>query len=309
MDPAKPSRTAFGVAVRRAIHQLHDAPPLILTDPIAVPLLGAALLPELEKAKPDLDDHRHIALRAWLVARSRYAEGALAQAVSQGVRQYVLLGAGLDTFAYRNPHPQLRIFEVDHPATQQWKRGLVAAAQLPHPTSLTYAPATSNLNPSKLQLQQAGFDPAAPAFFAMLGVVLYLTLSSFRATLGYLAARPPGSGLVFDYTQPRAILPPAEQVSRDLFDARVASIGEPHRLSFTPAEAARELADFYNIEDLGTDELNSRYFAQRTDTLRLYGASSALGCKQRYLVFLSRNLHLPSTIQNRPLLYSQQHSR
>jgi methyltransferase (TIGR00027 family) len=268
MDAAKPSRTAWGVAFRRACHQLHDPHPLILTDPVAVPILGHAARPDLEKAKADLAEPGNMVLRLWLVTRSRYAEQKLAEAVAQGVQQYVLLGAGLDTFAHRNPHPGLRVFEVDHPATQAWKRNLVTAAQLPDQPSLNYVPinfetAIPGESDLATRLLESGFDPTAPAFFAWLGVVLYLTLPAFRATIRYIAARPPGSGLVFDYTLPRHAIPPREQVARDLFMARVASIGEPMQLSFRPAEVARELSAFYNLEDLGTPELNSLYFANR----------------------------------------------
>jgi methyltransferase (TIGR00027 family) len=276
MEAVRPSRTAFGVAFRRATHQLHDSPPLILNDPVAVAILGPRTLPDLHAAKKDLDQPVNIALRAFLVARSRYAEDCVAQAVATGVRQYVLLGAGLDTFAHRNPHPGLRVFEVDHPATQAWKRELVAAAQLPPQPSLTYAPCDFESQSLPAELAAAGFDLAAPAFFAWLGVVPYLTLPAFRTTVSFLAARPPGSGLVFDYAQPRSELPFREQIARDLFAARVAKVGEPFQLYFTPTEIARELSAFFNLEDLGSGELNSLYFALRSDHLRLYGQSGRI---------------------------------
>jgi methyltransferase (TIGR00027 family) len=110
-------------------------------------------------------------MRAHLVARSRYAEDALATAVNRGVRQYVLLGAGLDTFAYRNPYPGLRVFEIDHPATQQWKRGLLARNGIPIPPSLTSVPVDFEQQSLERELISAGFDRAAPAFFSWLGVV------------------------------------------------------------------------------------------------------------------------------------------
>jgi len=280
MEAAKPSRTAYGVAFRRATHQLHDHPPLILNDPIAVPILGPSALPELHAAKSAIDEPANIALRGWLVTRSRYAEENLAQAVAEGVNQYVLLGAGLDTFAHRNPHPGLRVFEVDHPATQQWKRNLVAAS-LSHPPSLTYAPVNFESESLPEKLAEVGFDPNAPAFFAWLGVVPYLTLPAFRSTLAFIAARPTGSGLVFDYGQPMSALPLRERIGRQIFLDRVASIGEPMHLFFTPAEVARELTAFFNLEDLGTDDLNSRYFANRPEVkgrsrLQLFGQSGRL---------------------------------
>ena len=122
MEPAVPSKTALRVALRRAAHQLYDAHPLVLDDPIAVPILGDTYAEELRRTPTRPDRPFSVGLRAFMVARSRYAEDNLAQAVAAGVTQYVLLGAGLDTFAHRNPYSQVRVFEVDHPATQQWKR-------------------------------------------------------------------------------------------------------------------------------------------------------------------------------------------
>jgi methyltransferase (TIGR00027 family) len=276
MQRGRPSRTAYGTAFRRACHQLHDAPPLVFSDPIAVPILGAEALPELQAAKKALGSPANIALRAFLVARSRYTEDLLAQAVAQGVKQYVLLGAGLDTFAHRNPHPSLRVFEVDHPATQAWKQELVACAGLPTPQNLIYAPVNFETESLSGRLAAAGFDLSAPAFFAWLGVVPYLTLPAFRTTLGFVATRPTGSGIVFDYGQPRHALPPREQLFRDAFAARVAQAGEPFELHFTPKEAAAELAAFFNIEDLGSADLNSLYFDNRSDNLRAHGQSGRI---------------------------------
>src|SRR3981189_1451631 len=114
MQDARPSRTALRVALRRAAHQLYDAPPLVLNDPVAVPILGDTYSEELCRTPTRPDRPFSVALRAFLVARSRYAEDNLARAVAQGVAQYVLLGAGLDTFAPRNPYPHLRVLEVAH---------------------------------------------------------------------------------------------------------------------------------------------------------------------------------------------------
>src|ERR1700723_4721825 len=124
MEQAIPSKTALRVALRRAAHQIHDSP-VVFDDPIAVALLGPAYAEELRRTPLRDDRPFSIALRAFLVARSRYAEDNLKREVETGVNQYVLLGAGLDTFAYRNPYTQLRVFEGDYPATQQWKRELL----------------------------------------------------------------------------------------------------------------------------------------------------------------------------------------
>jgi len=274
-----PSRTALRVAMRRAAHQLYDAPPLVFADPIAVPILGPHAA-EVERT-PGRDPANKprpfsIALRAFLVARSRYAEDMLSQAVARGVTQYVLLGAGLDTFAHRNPYPTLRVFEVDHPATQQWKRELLLATHLPTPASLTCVPVDFERQSLPAQLHATHFDSAIPTFFAWLGVVPYLTREAFGATIAFIAAQPPGSGLVFDYAQPREALSFREQLAFDSLASRVHLAGEAFQLFFTPARVAAELAAFYDLEDLGSPELNQRYFANRTDDLRVMGTAGRL---------------------------------
>jgi len=276
MEPSRPSRTALRVALRRAAHQLYDAPPLVLDDPIAVPILGETYAEELRRTPTRPDRPFSVGLRAFLVARSRYAEDTLARAVAQGITQYVLLGAGLDTFAHRNPYPRLRVFEVDHPVTQRWKRELLQTSGLPAPANLTYAPVDFERESLPEQLHNAGFDTQAPAFFAWLGVVPYLTLEAFRSTIAYIGARPAGSGVVLDYGQPRSALPLLEKLAHDSLAARVLLAGEPFQLFFTPAEIAAELTHFRNIEDIGSAEINARYFANRTDDLKLRGSAGRL---------------------------------
>ncbi len=262
--------------MRRAAHQIYDAQPLVFPDPIAVPILGNAYLPEVERTATKLHKPFSVALRAFLVARSRYAEDMLARAVADGATQYVLLGAGLDTFAHRNPHPDLHVFEVDHPATQQWKRELLEGGNLPTPQGLTYAPIDFEHQTLPAQLLAAGFDPHARTFFAWLGVVPYLTHAAFRATLDFIAKSPAGSGVVMDYSQPRSALPFFEQLAHDSLASRVQLAGEPFQLFFTPEEIALELTAFRGIEDLGTPELNARYFSKRTDNLKLLGSAGRL---------------------------------
>jgi len=276
MNQARPSRTALHVAMRRAAHQMFDAPPLVFNDPIAIPILGpyAQELQRTPGRNPAYKPRPHsIGLRAFLIARSRYAEDLLAKAVHHGVTQYVLLGAGLDTFAHRNPFPQLRVFEMDHPATQQWKRDLLRASALPSPQRLTYVPMDFESHLFAAQLYTAGFDSTARSFFAWLGVVPYLTLDAFRSTLAFIASQPHGSGVVFDYSQPRASLSPLEQLAHDSLASRVQLAGESFRSFFSPCEIAEELAAFNKFEDMDTPEINSRYFAQRSDNLRVLGSA------------------------------------
>jgi methyltransferase (TIGR00027 family) len=179
LEAARPSRTALGVAIRRASHQLFDSRPLVFDDPIAVPILGETYRALLEEAAASIHDRFSLGMRAWLVARNRYAEDQLAQAASRDVRQYVLLGAGLDIFAHRNPYSSLRVFEVDHIATQQWKRELLASSGLLEPSNLRYVPVDFERQSLATQLQTSGLDFAAPTVFAWLGVVMYSPIQLF----------------------------------------------------------------------------------------------------------------------------------
>jgi methyltransferase (TIGR00027 family) len=279
MHHARPSRTALRVAMRRAAHQIYDAPPLVFNDPIAVSILGhhAAEIERTPGRDPANKPRPYsISLRAFLVARSRYAEDLLAHAVQRGVTQYVLLGAGLDTFAHRNPYPSLRVFEVDHPATQQWKRELLLTTTLPTPPTLTYVPVDFERQSLAAQLSAAGFNPASPTFFAWLGVVPYLTLEAFRATVAFISAQPRSSGLVFDYAQPRHVLSSREQLAHDSLASRVKLAGEAFQLFFAPTQISAELAVFQTLEDLGSTEINLRYFANRTDNLKILGSAPRL---------------------------------
>ena len=275
MEQAIPSKTALRVALRRAAHQIHDSP-VVFDDPIAVALLGPAYAEELRRTPLRDDRPFSIALRAFLVARSRYAEDNLRKAVEGGVEQYVLLGAGLDTFAYRNSYAKLRVFEVDHPATQQWKRELLQRNRIAIPESVTYTPVDFERQSLSSQLRDAGFNHSAPSFFAWLGVVPYLTLEAFRGTVSFIAAQTPGSGLTLDYGQPRAVLPLLERLAHDSLASRVEKAGEPFRLFFTPAEIASEFSPFHSLEDLGAPEINARYFSGRADQLAVRGTAGRL---------------------------------
>lgn len=276
MDESRPSRTAFRVALRRAAHQLYDAPPLVFTDPFAVPILGRDGMTELQRTPRRTDRPHSVGLRAWLVVRSRFAEDCLTGAVAAGVTQYVLLGAGLDTFALRNPYPDLRVFEVDHPRTQAWKRELLATAGLTMPSQAQLVPVDFEREELLHALAAAGLDRGAKTLFAWLGVVPYLTQPAFRATLSVIAESATGSGVVLDYGQPRAALPLLERIAHDSLASRVRMAGEPFQLFFTPEQMRDELRAFQKIEDLGGDVLNARYFAERTDGLRILGTAPRL---------------------------------
>jgi methyltransferase (TIGR00027 family) len=191
MRADRPSLTAQRVAMSRAAHQLFDEPK-VLEDPLALRIIGpeSAEVLRSERSRYAAGPARH--LRAFLIARSRLAEDTLADAVSRGVHQYVILGAGLDTFAYRNPHPasSLKVFEVDHPRTQAWKRGQLSSAAIAVPESLTFVPVDFETQTLADGLRCAGFRAEEPSFFSWLGVSMYLTREAVLSALGYVAALP-----------------------------------------------------------------------------------------------------------------------
>jgi methyltransferase (TIGR00027 family) len=204
------------------------------------------------------------ALRFFLAARSRRAEDELAAAVAAGVGQYVVLGAGLDTFAYRNPHPpdRLRVFEVDHPATQAWKRERLAAAGVEPPASLTYVPVDFETQTLPERLAASGFRMDAPAYFSWLGVTMYLARATVLGTFGFVASRPEGSSITFDYLIPPSSLSLVGRVFMHLRAWRVALAGEPWRSYFAPDELAGELRamGFTRVQDHSLGDLMRLYW-------------------------------------------------
>lgn len=271
----EPSQTALGAAIQRAAHQLLERP-LVFEDPLALPILG---LERVRWIAANLDRQRHpwaASLRASLVVRSRVAEDALADAVAAGTRQLVILGAGLDTFAYRNPHPRLGVFEVDHPATQTWKRERLAAQGITVPRSLAFVPVDFETQTLEARLRAAGLRTDAPVFFSWLGVSMYLSREAIAQTLRYAGRRcAPGSAIVFDYLPAAATLPGAARRARDMLAARVAASGEPWISEFEPGELAALLREqgFRQVNDLDADALQARYLAGRGDGFTLTGSS------------------------------------
>ena len=272
MQEGKFSRTAQRVAIRRAAHQILDDP-RVLDDPLALRIIGR----EAENAlRTDPKEHHAFsrAFRAFMAARSRYAEDELARAVRHGVRQYVVLGAGLDTFAYRNPHAGLRVFEVDHPATQAWKREQLREGGIALPQSLTFVPIDFEQQTLADGLGQSGFDASAPGFFSWLGVAPYLTREACMTTLSFIARMPAGSGVVFDFAVDPALLNAGQRQALDALAKRVAAAGEPFQLFFDPEKLRDELKamGFHRTEFLQGKELNARYFKDRKDGLLVRGS-------------------------------------
>ena len=266
------------VALRRAAHQLLDHP-RVLEDPLAVPIVGDAI----DELRTNPARHQSAIarrFRAFMVARSRYAEDQLAASVLRGVRQYLILGAGLDTSAYRGvaASGKLRVFEVDHPHTQAWKQRRLLAANISVPASVRFVPVDFERQDLAVELENTGFRASQPAFVSWLGVVPYLTKEAAAHMFSLLGHFPESSGVAFDYAVPPAALGFFEKMALAALSRRVARIGEPFRLFFTPSELEASLRSFgfRTIEQLTSREINARYFEGRTDSLAVTGAAGRL---------------------------------
>jgi methyltransferase (TIGR00027 family) len=279
MIEAQPSRTALRVALRRAAHQIHDARPLVFDDPLAVRILGSEYAEEVKRTPDSIKRPFSAGLRAFMVGRARLAEDTLANGVRElGVKQYLVLGAGLDTFACRNSYAEVRVFEVDHPATQAWKKKMLNAAKIVPPQSARFVAVDFEKDSLRARLKASGFDFGVPTVTAWLGVVPYLTSEAFRATMRILAALPEGSAVVFDYSQPAEVLSTVERMMLESLSARVAMAGEPFQLFFTPPQLAEELEwlGMRVVEDLDGAAITERYFAGRSDGLLLRGKAGRM---------------------------------
>lgn len=290
MTPGRPSRTAEAAAAFRAAHQWLDQP-LVLADPLAAPLLGIDLgasspgsvflqwllerrlrrrLPPWLSRRPALGIRR---TRAQIVVRGRYAEDTLEAAVRTGLRQYVLLAAGLDSFALRRPDllEQLTVFEVDHPSTQAFKRQRLGALHLIVPPSLVYVPIDFERQTLAQALSGSSYDAERPAFFSWLGVTYYLTNEAIRETFEFVARQASGSRLVFDYWRALGLRSPADQALLAMIRVSVASQGEAMRSFFDPDQMARlvENSGLSLIESLSPEAAGERYLASRSDGLVL----------------------------------------
>jgi methyltransferase (TIGR00027 family) len=279
------SLTAERVAMRRAVHQLVDIPP-VFEDPLAVTMLGPAQAAALRGNPRAFDDGALYSqrLRAFIAVRSRLAEDELATMFDAGVRQYVVLGAGLDTFAYRNPQRALRVFEVDHPATQQWKRRRLQEAGIAVPSSVTFVAAdlAAAARPLASILQGAGLKIQEPSFFSWLGVTPYLEAADVFLTLESVASLASGGGgVVFDYITPRESMTPIQLAAFEELSRRVARAGEPFRATFSSEglEARLRALGFGTVRDLDGDALNAAYFSGRSDGLRVGGAGRILAAR------------------------------
>jgi methyltransferase (TIGR00027 family) len=260
MSDHNASRTALGTAYLRAAHQLFETQPRILDDPVALSLLGPAALQRIKDTADHYRTPERLALRAHVVLRSRFAEDRLAAAVLRGITQYVILGAGFDTFALRQPPwaQALKIIEVDHPGTQDMKRSHLAAAGLVMPNNAAFA--TIDFEHESLHDGLLRYDVTMdePTFFSWLGVTMYLKEDAIDAVLRSVALFPAGSEIVLTF-----VLPPNGSPSQ--LAQRAASLGEPWLSYFEPDALEVKLHDvgFSKVEFLSPAEAEAQYFRQR----------------------------------------------
>jgi len=260
------SRTAVGVAALRAAHQVIDEPPRILDDPIAIRLLEPELRERVLGARGVSREALRQGLRSHVVLRSRFSEDCLAEAAACGVRQYVILGAGLDTFAWRQPPwaSALQIFEVDQPASQLDKRARLDRAGLAPPPNLTFVPVDFEVEALDTRLAACGLDGAQPVFYSWLGVTPYLNEAAIDEVLRVIAGGGPRTEVVLTFAPVEGATPGTSMVEQ-----MAAAVGEVFRSHFTTDGLDAKLRAFgFSEVSFLTPELSAaRYFAGRRDDL------------------------------------------
>jgi methyltransferase (TIGR00027 family) len=266
---ASPSTTAMMTAVARGVHRLEDAPPWILDDPFALVLVGPAWRQIDERLRSRFPDRLMRQIRAGIALRSKYAE----QRLMEGrFSQYVMLGAGLDSFAWRHPDlvGPLDLFEVDHPASQAWKHQRVIDLGLPVHDHHVFAPVDFENESLRQGLDMAGFDWTKPTMFSWLGVTVYLTAEAIEATLRTVASCATRSEVVFTYS-------PADDAADDdwrefveIMTPIASAAGEPLRSgwSFSDIESLIDRCGLRVADHPNHEELIRRYFADRADALK-----------------------------------------
>jgi len=268
---AEPDHTAVRVALWRAMHVRVDAPPHVLEDEIGLRLAAPA---DGWQDRPDMDPVFTSGFRAAIVARARFIEDLVAERAGRGTGQYVLLGAGLDTFAQRRQDlaSRLVVFEVDQPGTQAWKRQRLAELGYGVPGWLRLVPVNFEEGASwQAEVARAGFDPARPAVVASTGVSMYLTREANQATLRDLAALAPGSTVAMTFLLPLDLVGERDRQGWIMAENGARSSGTPFISFFTPDEfldLARS-AGFRDVRHVSGGDLGDRYFAGRPDGLRM----------------------------------------
>lgn len=270
IDAHAPDSTAVRVALWRAMHMQLDAPPLVFEDDVGLEL--AAVDPHW-RDRPDMDPQFTRPFRASIVARARFVEDLVVEQAARGVAQYVILGAGLDSFAQRRPQiaSRLQVFEIDRPAPQAWKRQRLAELGYGVPDWLHLVPVDFETGASWWrELLAAGFDAGKPAVVVSTGVSMYLSRDANAATLRQAATLAAGSTFAMTFLLPLERAHPGERKGLQAANQGARASGTPFISFFTPAEMlalARE-AGIKAARHVSADELTRRYFSGRTDGLR-----------------------------------------
>jgi len=271
MKHTSPSRTGELSAMMRAIHQTADEEPKILADSVAPRLVNIAGSDNDEWLRPLLSHPFAKQWRAGFLIRNRYAEDCLAECVAQGLRQYVIVGAGLDTFAFRLPAwaDSICVFEVDHPATQRWKRDRLAAAGIAIPPNLRFVPVDFETTSLTDALRVANFDFGERAFCSWLGVTQYLTLDAISRMFEFVVSLPRSSEIVFSFIVPPETLSGIEAEALAMAAHKSAEVGEPWLTTFRAEDLKAQLRTlgFSDVIHFAPEDTHERYLKNRRDGL------------------------------------------
>ncbi len=259
-------------AVYRAEHQILDGHPKILSDPIAVGFVPGSSEPEIRAREEECRQPLHQKTRTPFVLRSRFCEDQLYEATKEGVRQYLILGAGFDTFAYRHPTwaSELSIIEIDHPTTQAVKKDYLSKAGIAPANNVSYCPIDFEHTSLPEGLASSPFDPHVPTVVSWLGVIFYLTRPAIEETFQFALSLPSPSRFVFSFIPPLSFIddPDEREIIKSIL-ARTAELGEPIISLFEPSELQEWLLrlGFSNVFHLSPEQAQERYFANRPDGL------------------------------------------
>ena len=290
MDKGKPSQTAIVSAMTRASHLYRDGQPKVFIDEFALPFSGKQTPEDVLEAMKEL--HDQVAKesssefadallrlnRANICLRQRYAEDEFQKAIANGVRQFVPLGAGLTSFAYRRTDlasQGVQIFEVDFPATQQWKTHLISELNLYVPKNLHLVPVDFQQDTLAEKLKAAGYRTDEPGFFSWLGVTMYLTDDAVFDTLRYIASGVSGTEVVFQYYLKPSLLSKENRTYLEAYESEARMMDEPWESFYDPTELKGRVAalGFSEVEDFTSAPANERYFSNRSDGLEDAGLS------------------------------------
>jgi methyltransferase (TIGR00027 family) len=273
----QPESSAARVALWRALHVELDPPPHVLDDRVGLQLVAPAAD---WRERPDMNEYATAGVRASIVSRARFIEDLVADQAEHGVGQYVLLGAGVDTFAQRRPEiaSRLTVFEVDQPQPQEWKRQRLVELGFGTPDWLRFVPVDFETESWWERLLNNGFDAGRPAVVASLGVSMYLTREATEATLRQTASLATGSTLAMTFIQPLELVPTEEQALHQATNTAARASGTPFISYYAPDEivAMARDAGFTTATHVTAEDYATRYFADRTDGLRPFGTEELL---------------------------------